>query len=42
MEKIYSTQDYLLIELQYEEELPNTLIDSVKIKYVDPNGKAGE
>lgn len=41
MSKVYSTQDYLRIELVYEEELPDT-VASVKIKYIDPNSTEGE
>jgi hypothetical protein len=42
MGKVYATQDYLRIELVYEEEGIADLIGSVKIKYIDPNGDEGE
>ena len=41
MEKIYTTQDYLRIELYFEEGIENNILSS-KIKYIDPNGTIGE
>ncbi len=41
MNKIYSTQDYLRINLYYEEDIEDS-IGSVKIKYITPDGTTGE
>ena len=40
MQQIYTTQDYLRIELYFEEDIAES-IASAKIKYVDPDGTAG-
>lgn len=40
MNKIYTTQDYLRIELLHEEDVPTVI--SAKIKYINPDDEAGE
>lgn len=41
MNKVYTTQDYLRIELLYNEDIPDS-VSTAKIKYIDPNDVEGE
>lgn len=40
MSKVYTTQDYLKIELTYQEDVASNIASAV-IKYIDPEGATG-